>query len=172
MIIYFQKLPNCPVNQLYRKYDTDAGFDLCVAEDTVIWPTSQLKAVIDESFEPLSFEGVLYRRYKYEKQLIPTGITIAPEQLAWTMLVPRSSVALNFLFGLRNEIGVIDCDFRNQVMIAAINHGMYPIPFRKGERIAQLIPIPQLQTTLQLVEQPEGLPATQRGLGGFGSTGT
>lgn len=100
--------------------------------------------------------------------LIPTGLAMElPE--GWAGLVyARSGLASKRNLAPANKVGVIDCDYRGEVMVALHNHGTVAQTVEHGERIAQLVIAPYM--TAQFFEAEE-LSETVRGEGGFGSTG-
>lgn len=101
--------------------------------------------------------------------LIPTGLAMELP-LGWAGLVyARSGLATKRNLAPANKVGVIDCDYRGEVMVSLHNHGNAPQTVDHGERIAQLVIAPYL--TAQFFEAEE-LSDTVRGAGGFGSTGT
>lgn len=100
---------------------------------------------------------------------MPTGIAVAiPEGFAGLVL-PRSGHALRHGIGVVNGPGLIDSGYRGEVSVLLINHGDEEVSFARGDRIAQLaiVPIPSVEWT-----EVESLDETQRGAGGFGSSGT
>ncbi|MBO4990413.1 MAG: dUTP diphosphatase [Clostridia bacterium] len=104
-----------------------------------------------------------------ETKLIPTGLTMElPEGYAG-LIYARSGLALKRNLAPANKVGVVDSDYRGEVMVALFNHGTTPQTIEHGERIAQLVVTPYL--TVEFVEE-EVLSSTERGEGGFGSTGT
>ena len=104
----------------------------------------------------------------HETKLIPTALSMElPE--GWAGFVhARSGMATKRDLAPANKVGVIDCDYRGEVMVALHNHGTKPQTVEPGERIAQLVIMPYL--TAQFFETEE-LSDTVRGAGGFGSTG-
>ena len=121
----------------------DAGADLCSSENILIAPG--------------------------ERALVSTGISIAlPEGFA-AFVHPRSGLAIKHGVGIVNAPGTIDAGYRGEIKVIVINHDLtshYEI--KRGDRIAQLV--------VQRVEQAEfcevdALPESDRGSGGFGSTG-
>ena len=101
-----------------------------------------------------------------ERQAVPTGIRLAIPP-GWVGLIwPRSGLALRS--GLDTLAGVIDSDYRGEVLVLLINLGQEPATVQPGDRVAQLLVQPVAPT--QFVRVTE-LPATHRGEGGFGSTG-
>ena len=105
-----------------------------------------------------------------ERRLVPTGIAISPETKNVAALVcARSGLASKKGLTLANGIGVVDSDYRGEIMAAMINLGNEPYTIEPDERVAQLMFVPVLQA--KLIEA-ETLDETARGTGGFGSTGT
>ncbi|MGB3337308.1 MAG: dUTP diphosphatase [Devosia sp.] len=100
--------------------------------------------------------------------MIPTGLTIAIPLGYEAQVRPRSGLAARHGITVLNSPGTIDSDYRGEVKVLLINHGSAPFPVRRGERIAQMVVAPV--SRVQLVEV-EALDATERGEGGYGSTG-
>lgn len=98
--------------------------------------------------------------------LIPTGIALAIKPGRYGRVAPRSGLAVRY--GIDIHAGVIDSDYRGEVRVAAINHGGDLWEWKAGERIAQLIVERCYDDEPVAVAQ---LPSTNRGAGGFGSTG-
>lgn len=104
-----------------------------------------------------------------ERKLISTGIAIeVPSSEYCAFIFPRSSVSSKFGVSLANCVGVVDSDYRGEVKIPLINHSDEPFLIHDGDRVAQLVIMP--------VEVPgfiecDELGTTERGAGGFGSTG-
>ena len=84
------------------------------------------------------------------------------------LIYARSGLACKRALAPANKVGVIDSDYRGEFLIVLLNHGAEPQTVQPGERIAQLVITPYL--TVDFVEQ-ESLSETERGAGGFGSTG-
>lgn len=103
-----------------------------------------------------------------ERTLVPTGLSFEIPSGFEIQARPRSGWALKEGVGLVNSPGTIDADYRGEVKIILINYGQYPVKINDQERVAQLVLCPVLQA--ELVEDAE-LSDTQRGAGGFGSTG-
>ncbi|MGP1276394.1 MAG: dUTP diphosphatase [Caulobacterales bacterium] len=103
-----------------------------------------------------------------EWQLIPTGLAIALPEGYEAQVRPRSGLAAKFGISCVNTPGTVDADYRGEIRVNLINHGREPFTVRRGERIAQMIIAPVVQAELVLSET---LDETQRGTGGFGSTG-
>lgn len=104
----------------------------------------------------------------HETQFIPTGLAIELP-IGWAgMVYARSGMASKRNLAPANKVGVIDCDYRGELMVALHNHGQHPQTIESGERIAQLVITPYL--TAEFLET-DVLSDTVRGEGGFGSTG-
>jgi dUTP pyrophosphatase len=81
---------------------------------------------------------------------------------------PRSGLAAKYGVTVLNSPGTIDADYRGEIKVILINHGAVPFAIKRGERIAQMVIAPVVQAALVPVAE---LSATDRGAGGFGSTG-
>jgi dUTP pyrophosphatase len=103
-----------------------------------------------------------------ERAMVPTGLTIALPQGYEAQVRPRSGLAAKHGVTCLNSPGTIDADYRGEVKVILINHGPEPFVVTRGERIAQMVIAPVTQATFELVTE---LDATNRGAGGFGSTG-
>ena len=122
-----------------------AGLDLCACIDA-----------------PITLNGG-------ETALIPTGVAIAlPSAEYGAFVFPRSGIAIKHGIGLLNSVGVIDSDYRGEIMVGVINQVKESYTIEPGERIAQMVIMPV--STMPVVEVDE-LDETSRGAGGFGSTG-
>lgn len=119
-----------------------AGMDLCTA--------------IDFALEP------------GERQPIPTGVRMAIPTGFEGQVRPRSGLARKHGIGMVNAPGTIDADYRGEIQVLLINLGPSVVHFQKGDRIAQLVICPVVRAEVVLVES---LDDTERGEGGFGSTG-
>jgi dUTP pyrophosphatase len=104
-----------------------------------------------------------------ERKLVPTGLSIALPDGYEAQIRPRSGLALKHGISLVNTPGTIDADYRGEIGILIINHGQEPFTIERGMRIAQMVIAPY--TRAQFSEVVE-LSTTERGAGGFGSTGT
>jgi dUTP pyrophosphatase len=100
--------------------------------------------------------------------LIPTGLTIALPPGYEAQLRPRSGLAARHGVTVLNAPGTVDADYRGEIGVLLINHGDAPFPVRRGERIAQMVIAPITRAELL---PAASLSATDRGRGGFGSTG-
>jgi dUTP pyrophosphatase len=104
-----------------------------------------------------------------ERALVPTGISIALPNGYVALVHPRSGLAIKHGVTMVNSPGTVDAGFRGELQIILINHDpKEAISFKKGDRIAQLV-IQQVERA-NFVEV-ESLPGSDRGSGGFGSTG-
>ena len=100
---------------------------------------------------------------------VPTGLSVAlDENNAVILIYARSSLATKFGITLANCVGVVDSDYRGEIIVAMINQGKAPYTINNGERIAQMVITPIF--TPEIIETDE-LSETERGTGGFGSTG-
>ena len=132
------KVPN-------RATSGSAGLDLCASIS-----------------EPITLEGGA-------TAVIPTGIAIAlPSAEYGAFVFPRSGIAVKHGIGLLNSVGVIDRDYRGEIMVSLHNHSTEAQTIADGERIAQLVITPFLKVEYT---ETDTLSDTVRGEGGFGSTG-
>ena len=130
----------------HRATEGSAGLDLCACMD-----------------EPLTLAGG-------ETALIPTGLAIAlPSAQYGAFVFARSGLSIKHGIGLLNSVGVIDSDNRGEIKVGVINQIQEPYTIQPGERIAQLVVMP---VSVMPVEEAADLDETERGAGGFGSTGT
>jgi dUTP pyrophosphatase len=102
------------------------------------------------------------------RMLVPTGFALELPEGYEAQVRPRSGLALKHGVTLLNTPGTIDADYRGEVMVLLINHGSEKFTIRRGDRIAQLVIAPVNHVEIVAVET---LGATERGPGGFGSTG-
>ena len=125
-------------------YATDgaAGMDVVAAEDVTIAPGA--------------------------RHAVATGFAMAIPESYEVQVRPRSGLALKHGVTCLNTPGTIDSDYRGEVRVILANLGSEPFAVRRGERIAQLVPSPVLRASFVEVRDLED---TQRGSGGFGSTG-
>ncbi|MCQ2408473.1 MAG: dUTP diphosphatase [Oscillospiraceae bacterium] len=122
-----------------------AGMDLCACLD-----------------EPVTLQP-------HEIRLIPTGLSAAPERSdVMLMICARSGLASKHGIALANGVGIVDADYRGEICIALINQSNSAFTVTDGLRIAQLIVTPVI---LPDICEADTLPETERGSGGFGSTG-
>jgi dUTP pyrophosphatase len=102
------------------------------------------------------------------RHAVATGFSIAIPEGYEVQVRPRSGLALKHGITCLNTPGTIDSDYRGEVKVILANLGAEPFDVVRGERIAQLVPAPVLRARFTEVE---ALVSTERGLGGFGSTG-
>lgn len=101
--------------------------------------------------------------------LVHTGLAVEIPAGFVGLVCARSGLATKRGLAPANKVGVIDADYRGEIMVALHNHGAESQTIDHGERIAQLVLVPYLTAAY---EQAEDLSDTERGAGGFGSTGT
>jgi dUTP pyrophosphatase len=101
-------------------------------------------------------------------EMVPTGLKFELPRGMEAQVRPRSGLAAKHGITVLNSPGTIDSDYRGEVQIILINLGTKPFEIRRGERIAQLVVSPYAQVALVAAT---GLSSTERGAGGFGSTG-
>ena len=129
----------------FRATSGSAGLDLCAAID-----------------EPIALKGGA-------TAVIPTGIAIAlPSNEYGAFIFPRSGLAVKHGIGLLNSVGVVDSDYRGEIMVGVINQISEEYVIQPGERVAQMVIMP---VSMMPVEEVSELDDTDRGAGGFGSTG-
>ena len=127
-----------------RATEGSAGIDLC--------------ACIDEPITIAAGEIVK----------IPTGIASSIPVDCVSLIFARSGLAVKEGIALANSVGVVDSDYRGEIIVGLINHSKKDYTINPGDRIAQLVVMP---VCLLPVEVVDSLDSTERGDGGFGSTG-
>mmetsp|Transcript_50 Transcript_50/g.173 ORF Transcript_50/g.173 Transcript_50/m.173 type:complete len:147 (+) Transcript_50:82-522(+) len=127
----------------YRASAGAAGYDLASAENVVIAPK--------------------------DKALVKTDLAIAVPQGYYGRIAPRSSLALKKFIDV--GAGVVDSDYRGNVGVVLFNFSNEPFEVKQGDRIAQLILEAIATPPVEEVQDADALVATERGGGGFGSTG-
>jgi len=102
-------------------------------------------------------------------ELLPTGLAnwVEDPSLA-AVILPRSGLGHKHGIVLGNLVGLIDSDYQGQLMVSCWNRGASAYTIQPGERIAQLVIVPVVQVELEVVNE---FTATDRGAGGFGSSG-
>ena len=104
-----------------------------------------------------------------DRALIPTGLAISPERAdVVAILAARSGLAIKKGIRLSNGIGVIDSDYRGEICVGLHNTGAEPFVVARGDRLAQMMFMPVYAADFIAVDS---LDETERGAGGFGSTG-
>lgn len=104
-----------------------------------------------------------------ERALVPTGIAIALPAGYEAQVRPRSGLALKHGVTVLNSPGTIDADYRGEIKVILINHGTEAFTIERGMRIAQMV-VEKFETVAW--NKVEDLENSERGIGGFGSTGT
>ncbi|EAQ28135.1 deoxyuridine 5'-triphosphate nucleotidohydrolase [Erythrobacter sp. NAP1] len=122
--------------------DGSAGMDIVSAEDVTIAPGA--------------------------RHAVATGLSVAIPQGFEIQVRPRSGLAFKHGITVPNTPGTIDSDYRGELKVLLINHGSEDFAIARGDRVAQLVLAPVVQAAWSEVDE---LDATQRGEGGFGSTG-
>lgn len=123
-------------------HDDDAGLDLPSAHDVTLEPNG--------------------------RALVATGLAVAIPFGFAGLVLPRSGLARTHGVTVLNTPGLVDSGYRGELKVLLVNHGAAPVTLRRGERVAQLV-IQRVERA-ELVEVSE-LPTSERGAGGFGSTG-
>lgn len=127
-----------------RATEGSAGYDLCACiENDVILKPREIK-------------------------IIPTGISVMAEKDTAVMIYARSGLSTKHGISLANGVGVVDSDYRGEIGVALINNGAEDFTVENGMRIAQMVITPVLTPDLMVSDE---LSETERGKGGFGSTG-
>jgi dUTP pyrophosphatase len=117
---------------------------------------------------PEALRAAGFRLAPMERRVVPTGLRIEIPAGYEVQIRPRSGLALKHGISLPNTPGTIDSDYRGPLGVLLINLGAEPFVIAHGERIAQMIVAPVVRAVF---EEAGELAATQRGAGGFGSTG-
>ena len=104
-----------------------------------------------------------------ERSFVPTGLAIALPDSGWVaLLLPRSGLSIRHGITLSNSVGVIDSDYRGEVIVGLTNLSDEAYTIQPGDRVAQLVIMPVAQANITVTDT---LDDTERGAGGFGSTG-
>ncbi len=104
-----------------------------------------------------------------QAELVPTGIAIHLDDPGLAaVILPRSGLGHKHGIVLGNLVGLIDSDYQGQIMVSTWNRGAVPFVLNPMERLAQLVVVPVVQVELNVVDE---FAHSQRGAGGFGSTG-
>ena len=105
----------------------------------------------------------------HETKLIKTGIAMAIPKGLMGLVFARSGLASKRSLAPANKVGVVDADYRGEIMVALHNHSDQEQSIEPKERIAQMVFVPYVKGLFEIVDD---LDETTRGAGGFGSTGT
>lgn len=105
----------------------------------------------------------------HETKLIKTGIAMAIPKGLMGLIFARSGLASKRGLAPANKVGVVDADYRGEIMVALHNHSEQEQTIEPKERIAQMVFVPYIKGIFEVVDE---LNDTTRGAGGFGSTGT
>lgn len=130
------------------------------AFETVLAAGADLRAAVSDSVPMVLTPG--------ERALVPTGFCMALPAGYEAQIRPRSGLAYKHGVTCLNTPGTIDADYRGEVKVLLINHGQDSFTIHRGERIAQMVISPITQPEFVEVDV---LSETDRGAGGFGSTG-
>jgi dUTP pyrophosphatase len=104
-----------------------------------------------------------------DAQLVPSGIAIHLDDPGFAALIlPRSGLGHKHGIVLGNLVGLIDSDYQGQLLVSCWNRGKEPFTIQPLERIAQMVVVPVVQVQLNIVDD---FRTSERGVGGFGSTG-
>ena len=103
-----------------------------------------------------------------ERATVDTGVAVAIPPDYAGLVLPRSGLATRYGIGVVNGPGLIDAEYRGEIRVVLINQGKERFKIARGDRIAQLVIVP---VALIEVDVVENLEATERGSGGFGSSG-
>ncbi len=104
--------------------------------------------------------------------LIPTGLAIHVANPGYcAMILPRSGMGHKNGIVLGNLVGLIDSDYQGQLMVSTWNRGQHAFTLNPMERLAQLIIVPVMQVAFNVVDEFDSEKESERGAGGFGSTG-
>lgn len=125
-----------------KKHPEDAGYDVYANEATIINPGA--------------------------RAAVSTGVHFQPEPGWYIQVVPRSGLALKNGISVLNTPGTVDSNYTADVKVILVNHNVVPYQVNVGDRIAQIIFTPSYEAVLM---QVDALNDSDRGLGGFGSTG-
>lgn len=121
-----------------------AGYDLCIKHSVRLEPN--------------------------KPKMCHTGVHVEIPRGYVGLVFVRSSIGTRYHVVLSNGTGVIDSDYRGEVMVPLLNIGSDSVVFASGNRVAQLVVVPALMADVECVDS-DGLTETERGVGGFGSTG-
>lgn len=104
-----------------------------------------------------------------ERAVVPTGVAVAIPRGHAGLVVPRSGLAARQGVGIVNSPGLVDSGYRGEIRVILVNHGSEAVTVSRGDRIAQLVVLAVASVEFEIVDE---LSETDRGEGGFGSTGS
>lgn len=141
----------------------------CVVKLKLLHPATQLPRYAHEGDSGADLYSTIdYSLEPLERKAIPTGLSAEVPQGFELQVRPKSGLALNHGITVLNTPGTIDYGYRGEIKVILINLSSEPYHIKAGDKIAQLVLASVAYAEFQLVEQ---LSQTQRGSGGFGSTG-
>ena len=174
---------------------TDAGYDLCLADDAIILPLSQIPRTLTRIadvgvFTPETLISIGYKdgelpkdspytvkdgglwQMRYNPPLYRTGLHTVPvdKDGVWFMVALRSSSSMKTGLRLHNAIGVIDAEYKGEILLTLYSAYEVPILLPRGERVAQLIPMPLPRLVPVMTQDVSILNEASTRSGGFGST--
>ena len=138
----------------------------CVVSDGAVPPQYKTAGAAGADICAFLSEPVIIK--KGCRAMIPTGLFFSIPQGYEVQVRPRSGLAAKNGITVLNSPGTIDSDYRGEIKVILVNLGDDDFVVRNGERIAQIVIAP---VTVGFFERVESLDATERGAGGFGSTG-
>lgn len=147
-----------PVTVKIRRLPHAVGLPL-PAKATPEAAGADLRAALDE---PLTLQPG-------DRAAVPTGLSLEIPAGWEGQVRPRSGLARRHGLTVLNAPGTVDSDYRGEVMVLLVHHGDEPVTLGRGERIAQLVLAPVADVRFEAADE---LAETERGAGGFGSTGT
>ena len=139
---------------------------ICKAEDKEFLPVYSSAEAAGADLRACVQEDVVIK--PGQRYLVPTGLSIQLPVGYEAQIRPRSGLAIKHGISLVNTPGTIDSDYRGEIKIIMINHGSEDFIIHRGDRIAQMVIAP---VTHGMFVMSDSLDATDRGAGGFGSTG-
>ena len=134
--------------------------------DSAILPTKGSEFAAGSDLYANNQEDVVIEAH--QTILVPTGLSIELPINTVGLIYARSGLASKSGLAPANKVGVIDCDYRGEVMVALHNHSQQTQVVKQGERIAQLVVMPYFEVDYQI---SDSLSETLRNKGGFGSSG-
>ena len=139
---------------------------ICKAEDKEFLPVYSSAEAAGADLKACILDDIILK--PGQRYLVPTGISIQLPAGYEAQIRPRSGLAIKHGISLVNAPGTIDSDYRGEVKIIMINHGSEDFVIHRGDRIAQMVIAPVIHGMFAL---SNSLDSTDRGAGGFGSTG-